>query len=158
MMMPEDAIAWYSTCSTWHVWNSGTFELKPAPVDIPALLRNVAEKFAPQAQAAGVSINVDLPALPVYSGDGDRLAQVFTNLVDNALKIHFCRGQCQPASRIVRNLRTCPVQTVKSRWKWQITVQELTRQPDHTYLSGFTRLTCPDQVARSTGPAWVWQL
>ena len=42
--------------------DSGTFELKPAPVDIPALLRNVAEKFAPQAQAAGVSINVDSPS------------------------------------------------------------------------------------------------
>lgn len=66
--------------------DAGTLDLRRAPVDLPALLRNIAEKFAPQAQAAGVSIEVDSPVLPPVTGDGDRLAQVFTNLVDNALK------------------------------------------------------------------------
>ena len=66
--------------------DAGTLDLRRAPVDLPALLRNIAEKFTPQAQAAGVSIEVDSPALPPVTGDGDRLAQVFTNLVDNALK------------------------------------------------------------------------
>jgi signal transduction histidine kinase len=66
--------------------DAGTLDLRRTPVDLPALLRNIAEKFTPQAQAAGVSIEVDTPALPPVTGDGDRLAQVFTNLVDNALK------------------------------------------------------------------------
>lgn len=66
--------------------DAGTLDLRRAPVDLPGLLRNIAEKFTPQARTAGVSIRVDSPTLPPATGDGDRLAQVFSNLVDNALK------------------------------------------------------------------------
>jgi two-component system sensor histidine kinase ResE len=66
--------------------DAGTFELQCAPVNLPALLNNIAEKFYPQAHTAGVSIQVESAALPAVMGDGDRLAQVFSNLVDNALK------------------------------------------------------------------------
>jgi signal transduction histidine kinase len=66
--------------------DAGILELQRAPVDLPALLKNVAEKFAPQAHNAGILIRVESAPLPEITGDGDRLAQVFTNLVDNALK------------------------------------------------------------------------
>ncbi|MBI4731722.1 MAG: HAMP domain-containing histidine kinase [Chloroflexi bacterium] len=66
--------------------DSGTLDLERVPVDVPALLNSVAEKFTPQARTAGVSIQVVTPPLPSVIGDGDRLAQVFSNLVDNALK------------------------------------------------------------------------
>ncbi len=66
--------------------DAGTLELQFAPVDLPALLNNLAEKFYPQAHAAGVSIRVESTALPAVMGDGDRLSQVFSNLVDNSLK------------------------------------------------------------------------
>ena len=66
--------------------DAGTLDLKCTPVDLPGLLRNVAGKFTPEAHATEVSISVDSPALPAVTGDGDRLAQVFSNLVDNALK------------------------------------------------------------------------
>ena len=66
--------------------DAGTLELQRAPVDLPALLNSIAEKFSPQAHAAGVSIKVESTALPAVMGDGDRLSQVFSNLVDNALK------------------------------------------------------------------------
>ncbi len=67
--------------------DAGTLELQRAPVDLPALLYNIAEKFTPQARAGNVGIRVEAsPALPAITGDGDRLAQVFTNLLDNALK------------------------------------------------------------------------
>lgn len=66
--------------------DAGTLDLQCAPVDLPALLNSIAEKFLPQAHAAGVSIQVESAALPAIMGDGDRLAQVFSNLVDNALK------------------------------------------------------------------------
>jgi signal transduction histidine kinase len=72
--------------------DAGTLELQRVPVDVPALLRSVADKFVPQARAAGISIRVKAPVLPAITGDGDRLAQVFTNLVDNALKFTSSGG------------------------------------------------------------------
>jgi signal transduction histidine kinase len=66
--------------------DAGTFDLQRAPVDLTALLNSIAEKFAPQARTGKLDIRVETASLPVFIGDGDRLAQVFTNLVDNALK------------------------------------------------------------------------
>jgi signal transduction histidine kinase len=73
---------------------AGTADLKMSPVDLGLLLRSVIEKFTPQAQRAGVHLHLNSPeGLPSLNGDGDRLAQVFTNLVDNALKYTPAQGQ-----------------------------------------------------------------
>jgi two-component system OmpR family sensor kinase len=73
---------------------AGTADFEMTPVDLAALMRNVVEKFSPQAQGAGVSLKLTIPEhLPTLIGDGDRLAQVFTNLVDNALKFTRTGGQ-----------------------------------------------------------------
>ena len=66
--------------------DASTLDLQRAPVDMVALLNSIAEKFAPQARLGNVNIHVETTSLPAITGDGDRLAQVFTNLVDNALK------------------------------------------------------------------------
>ncbi len=79
---------------------AGTADLKMSPVDLGALLRSVVEKFAPQAQQADVSLQSKLPDhLPMLVGDGDRLAQVFTNLVDNSLKFTPAGGQVMLSAR-----------------------------------------------------------
>lgn len=66
---------------------AGIADLKMSPVDMGALLNRVIEKFVPMASSAGVKLKLDLSGGPLtFMGDGDRLAQVFTNLVDNALK------------------------------------------------------------------------
>lgn len=66
---------------------AGTADLQMSPVDIGVLLRSVLERFAPQAQKSGVHLQLSIPEnLPTVMGDGDRLAQVLNNLVDNALK------------------------------------------------------------------------
>jgi len=73
---------------------AGTADLKMSPVDMSALLHNIVEKFTRQAQKAEVALQLSIPEnLPSFIGDGDRLAQVFTNLVDNALKFTPANGQ-----------------------------------------------------------------
>jgi two-component system sensor histidine kinase ResE len=58
------------------------------------LLDSIVEKFSLQAQKAGISLRVDVSSdLPTLFADGDRLAQVFTNLVDNALRHTPAGGQ-----------------------------------------------------------------
>jgi signal transduction histidine kinase len=74
---------------------SGTADLQNAPVDLSALLRAAVVKFSPQAQQAQVNLTCEFPELPTMTGDGDRLSQVFTNLVDNALKFTPPGGKVQ---------------------------------------------------------------
>ncbi len=73
--------------------DSGMAGLEMLPLDVGALLNNVAEKFEPQARQMGIRLEVHAAGLPVLVGDGDRLSQVFTNLVDNALKFTPRGGQ-----------------------------------------------------------------
>lgn len=71
-------------------FDAGTIDLQCQPVNLVDLLRYVVEKFTLQAQQQQVELLFDqagsASGLPTLTGDGDRLVQVFTNLVDNALK------------------------------------------------------------------------
>jgi signal transduction histidine kinase len=81
---------------------AGTADLNMARVDIGALMRGVVERFLPQAEKAGIELLVDVPGdLPPIIGDGDRLAQVFTNLVDNALKFTPSNGRIMLSAKRV---------------------------------------------------------
>jgi len=66
--------------------DAGTLDLEQAEIDLPALLNTIAEKLTPQAHLGQVTLRIEKSAIPPVAGDGDRLAQVITILVDNALK------------------------------------------------------------------------
>ncbi len=56
-------------------------------VDLPSLLREVREGLQTQAQAADVTINLDMLAdAPKITGEREELYEVFENLVENAIK------------------------------------------------------------------------
>lgn len=65
---------------------AGMVSLERSPLNLDLLLQRVVEKFYPQAAAARVVITYLNKELPTLAGDWDRLMQVFTNLLDNAIQ------------------------------------------------------------------------
>jgi len=55
-------------------------------VDVAALVRRAATTLAPLAEESGVAIDLGETASLTVPGDGDQLLQVFTNLMENAIK------------------------------------------------------------------------
>lgn len=80
---------------------SGQIVMRREPVGLGVLLENVVERFRLRAEEAGVALTVQTPDLPPVTGDGDRLAQVFTNLLDNALKHTPEGGQVTVAAELL---------------------------------------------------------
>jgi signal transduction histidine kinase len=61
--------------------------LRTERLDAAALVREVAEAHRAQAEAAGLTLETELPAGPAWvEGDATRLVQVLENLVSNSLK------------------------------------------------------------------------
>ncbi len=84
---------------------AGTADIQHAPVDLNLLLQNVVEKFIPQANAAKIALGCEVKNLPTLVGDGDRLAQVFTNLVENAIKFSHQGGRVSITAERVEGKR-----------------------------------------------------
>lgn len=85
--------------------DAGTLDFEWAPVDLNQLLSGVVQKFALQAQGSKIDLRLDLVQgserqAPVFSGDADRLAQAFANLVDNALKFTPAGGNVRISARL----------------------------------------------------------
>ena len=66
--------------------DSGSAPLDRQSIDVKGLMREVVEKMAPLASSARVSLTMDADTGIKISGDHDRLTQVLTNLLDNAIK------------------------------------------------------------------------
>ena len=75
----EDLLSLSAIEADEHVQPQGIVELAP-------LLARVAESLHHQADARGVRVRLELPdAVPSVAGDADLLAQVFRNLIENAI-------------------------------------------------------------------------
>jgi signal transduction histidine kinase len=80
----------------------GLRTLNRAPLDLRFVLSAVLEKFSLRAKEKGVALTGELPpTLPAMVGDADRLAQVFTNLLDNALKHTPAGGRVTLSAAVV---------------------------------------------------------
>ncbi len=66
-------------------WDAGQIALAQEAVDLAQLLSTCANRMQWQAQERGVTLTVETKPVPPLRGDADRLVQVFTNLLDNAL-------------------------------------------------------------------------
>ncbi|OLZ10874.1 PAS domain-containing sensor histidine kinase [Sulfobacillus thermosulfidooxidans] len=56
-------------------------------VDVPVLIESVTVKLSPRIQSAGLTLENHIPAhMPLVAGDPDLLAEVFMNLVSNAVQ------------------------------------------------------------------------
>lgn len=84
--------------------DGGIADLKREPVDLTVLLNSLAQRFGMQAQRNGITLQVKADSLPPITGDGDRLAQVFINLVDNALKFTPPSGSVRLTARSLSDM------------------------------------------------------
>jgi signal transduction histidine kinase len=67
-------------------FDSGIVSLDRSPVDVAQLVNNSVDRFELQARQAQITLQKKVEDMPPLVGDGDRLAQVVSNLVDNAIK------------------------------------------------------------------------
>ena len=72
---------------------TGQFTVATAPHDIVALVADAVETLAPQAESKSLKLTAQVDdALPTVACDRDRVLQVITNLVGNAIKFTPARG------------------------------------------------------------------
>jgi two-component system OmpR family sensor kinase len=72
---------------------AGGLTLKHSQVDVNLLINALTERLMVMAQRKNIALQTRLAPLPPISADGDRLAQVLTNLLSNALKFTESGGQ-----------------------------------------------------------------
>ena len=68
--------------------DAGHWVIRMAPLDMDTLLIDMYERFEPLYQDKGVALHLELPqsSLPRINGDGKRLEQILSILLDNALR------------------------------------------------------------------------
>jgi signal transduction histidine kinase len=81
----------------------GRLDLRREPCDLAELVAGVADELREAAATSGQTIVTDLPPAPVIGEwDADRLRQVVTNLIENAIKYSHTGGTIRIAARARR--------------------------------------------------------
>jgi signal transduction histidine kinase len=85
-------------------FDAGTISMERVPIDLPEMLQGIAARFEPQARQIQADLELQIDELPILIGDADRLAQVFSNLLDNAFKFTPSEGKVTLMARRVGEL------------------------------------------------------
>jgi two-component system, OmpR family, phosphate regulon sensor histidine kinase PhoR len=73
---------------------AGISDIKHEPVDLPQVIRGVLQQLDQMALDKEIALHLEVEnELPAVSGDGERLGQVFTNLIHNAIKFTHEGGE-----------------------------------------------------------------
>ena len=79
---------------------SGQFTIVAEPLSLAPVVQTVSRQFSQQAAARQVNIVTDLDeSLPLVMADGEKLTQVFVNLVENSLKFTPANGHISIRAR-----------------------------------------------------------
>ncbi|MGB1285571.1 MAG: HAMP domain-containing sensor histidine kinase, partial [Aggregatilineales bacterium] len=65
---------------------SGRFSMKLTALDVSAMADGIGQRLQMMADKKQITLHVATDTVPKIAGDGDRMAQVFNNLVSNAIK------------------------------------------------------------------------
>lgn len=84
--------------------DSGQIVMAQTPLDLTSILSSTVERLLPQAAHKQIQFVKSWDSLPPVNGDGDRLAQVFTNLLDNAIKHTPAGGRITVTSAVAQGL------------------------------------------------------
>jgi signal transduction histidine kinase len=79
---------------------NGQFSMQMVAIDISQIVAAVGQRLAIVAQKKGLTLDVDATSMPEINGDGDRLAQVITNLVSNAIKYTPSGGKIRVKTQV----------------------------------------------------------
>jgi signal transduction histidine kinase len=84
--------------------DSGQIVMNKTPLDINQILGSTVDRLLPQAVKKEVELVQEWSKLPPIVGDGDRLAQVFTNFLDNAVKHTPAGGRVTIRGTVARGI------------------------------------------------------
>jgi len=86
----------------WSHLQSGKISIRKRKVDLRPVVEHVIQTLRSRADQAGVEILLKLPpdSLEVFT-DSQRIEQVLINLVDNAIKFNYHRGQVEVSAFII---------------------------------------------------------
>lgn len=80
---------------------SGRITLNKEEMDITKVLKQITKQLTPRANLKNIKLNLDIKEeLPIILGDGNRIKQVFINLIDNSLKFTPKAGNISLSARM----------------------------------------------------------
>jgi signal transduction histidine kinase len=82
---------------------AGRLSMQSAAIDMGQIAAAIGQRLSVVAQKKGITLRVEADAMPHIAGDGDRLAQVMTNLISNAIKYTPSGGSVWVKTQIAQN-------------------------------------------------------